>query len=381
MKFKTNLFLISSFCLYCFVIFLYLTNSFNKKTNYISENGQIGSLEKHISAKNHFYKNHNCDDEWVKLNKYVYLRNQMSFYFVEKQKIEIYVLKWRHYNLQLSLKVWVDSRVYDMKDLEYEEMSDAKIISVNSNFTFGYLMATIQLNQVTILTNITACIRVENYTVTMQIPIKMNLKAHKDKSLVCTKLLFFDDDKIKTFQWWIEMTRLNGFDKLVFYNNSLSSKFNFLIEKYSNFIDIVQLTCIPNLFDPEDQTLPFLRSLIEVKKYNLHPLETHDFFMLIVQNECYLNHKEEYKHIAIFDQDEIVLKNNIYDSCLNISIDHYLESVKKGLSQCYNLDSLDSQPTSFYFKMALYLDTNLVYQLFENLENYFEFNLSYEEYY
>jgi len=53
----------------------------------------------------------------------------------------------------------------------------------------------------------------------------------KNSSIVFSKLFFFDDSKIKSFEWWIETSKISGFEKMIIFNNSLS-KF------YKNLFDI-----------------------------------------------------------------------------------------------------------------------------------------------
>ena len=72
---------------------------------------------------------------------------------------------------------------------------------------------------------------------------KDELKKH---SILCSKVYYFDQSYEKIFEWWIEMSKLNGYDKLVIFNNSLP--FRDLFRKYEGFVEVVQFQCLPNFF-------------------------------------------------------------------------------------------------------------------------------------
>jgi hypothetical protein len=105
------------------------------------------------------------------------------------------------------------------------------------------------------------------------------------------------------------MAKMNGFDKLVFFNNSLSKEYDYLAAKYAGFLHIVQFQCIPNFFP--NQTKQFL-SFNEIEILNRkEAFYIHVHFEFITQNECFLTNIDKYEPIAILDQDEMILQRRM----------------------------------------------------------------------
>ena len=48
-------------------------------------------------------------------------------------------------------------------------------------------------------------------------------------------------------EWWIQLNKKIGYNRISFCNHSIDADFNKMFEKYSNFLDISPLKCIPNL--------------------------------------------------------------------------------------------------------------------------------------
>ena len=360
---------------FIFVVLFYITESnelLKVSNNPIFASEPSGLIE--LARKNSSYSTNEltsmnkCNDQWIRANKYLYFRHGLSFVFLEKKHIEIYFLRFVKYKPSFILKLEIDDQLYQINNITIRNMNQ------NSYFLFDLLTAEININNIKLNSKINAHIKVDNDSITIpSIQIKSRIKSIK--TLLCSKVYYYKKNKAMSFEWWIEMARLNGFDKVVFFNNSLSSEFDFLSKKYKDFIEVIQLSCIPNLLDPNNESLPYLSSFFEIKTiYNIHPLSIHMLFEHLTQNECYLNNKDIYKYIAVIDEDEMIFQTNIENKCpmKNSTMTHYLDTTLKDyVSGGNNLKYFNSTPLSFHYGMAMYLDESLVNQLFSKLENYF----------
>ena len=327
-----------------------------KRENKFQSDSNISKLKETKPIIKHKSRKAKCNDQWINVNKYLYFRNQLSFYFSDEKRIEIYYLKHSSYKPKLKLQLAIDDKSYQIKIISLNN------IKTYSNFNFEVLIAHINFKNITSQNKIDANIKVDSYSVTIpNIQVKSKIKSNK--SLLCSKLYFFGNDKALAFEWWIEMAKINGFDKLVFFNNSLTDQFDFLAEKYSNFIEIIQFTCIPNFIDPNNKKIKFFYDFNEIRKiYNHDPLGYHVLFEHITQNECYLTNRNSYKYIAVLDQDEMIFQNSLDNKCPveNFTMKNYLDTTLKS----YIAAGVNA---TYHFQMGIYLDEKLANQFFNKL--------------
>jgi len=55
-------------------------------------------------------------------------------------------------------------------------------------------------------------------------------------------------NEYKHFNWWIEMNKRSGYDKIIMCNNSIpnTNEFNRILKKNKNFLHLNRLNCFPN---------------------------------------------------------------------------------------------------------------------------------------
>jgi len=204
----------------------------------------------------------------------------------------------------------------------------------------------------------------------------------KKESILCSKVYYFDQSYEKIFEWWIEMNKLNGYDKLVIFNNSLP--FRDLFRKYEGFVEVVQFQCLPNFFSSNMTKKDFIKFSEIETIYKNNPLGLHMHFEYLTFNECYLLNKDKYKYVAIMDQDESIIPRTpfLYNkskpfqwSQLNKTDIHVpsFESYFQTLRKAFGL----KKKVTFSFRMAVYLKQKTMHLIFNELSNFFKnFNVS-----
>ena len=224
--------------------------------------------------------------------------------------------------------------------------------------------------------------------------LKKTQSAKHKSALVCSKCLYThaDDTSAKKLEWWIEVNREAGFDNVAFCNQSISSHANFreLFEKNKNFLFLTELKCIPNLFNKTGHFDYFGKYTMLTNSYQIAVLDT------LILSECYLDHFNDYKYIAIIDADEVVFTrklSNMMDTSQNI---HYIKSIdittdKLSDSVFFQNKCNRYEPTissskledyfneinkrssvnyakSFYFSQAFYIKNDMIKLIFGEIE-------------
>ena len=122
--------------------------------------------------------------------------------------------------------------------------------------------------------------------------------------------LFLERKDFASLAWWIELVKMSGFKRVVLYNNSIPNdeSFNNLFRKNKNFIEIHELKCLRNFFNPRyDKYLSHYNEFVsgsgEWNMDNYHFLG----FDAIANNECLYSHSNDANLVLIQDNDEVLL--------------------------------------------------------------------------
>jgi hypothetical protein len=241
--------------------------------------------------------------------------------------------------------------------------------------------------------------------------LKKPFSQKSKNALVCSKCLYThkDDFNSKKLEWWIEVNREAGYENIAFCNQSIADHSNYrnLFKKNKDFLIISQLKCIPNLLYGTDGDYFHTYSVL-TDSYQIAVLDT------LILSECYLNHFNDYKYIAIIDADEVVLTrklSNFMDASQTI---HYIKSLDASSNNeqklkdsiflknyCNRYDSKNnesktevyfneltkkvhiSNSKSIYFPQAFYLKNKMIKLVFQEmsrvLKNFKEYSVNTEE--
>ena len=357
-----------------------------------------------------------CFAEWSLLRNDVYFRHNMAFYYTDQNIIRLYFDRNKQFKLEpssLSLQVNVEFFELNAKIFKSQtySLSNLNQVTINEHaeHSFGYIDAEIYVDKLYAFDNIHRAevivlskmdanrtsphTHINTHTHTELITLNVrpyrveNNDSVKNYSMLCSKLYrFFSKEQMNEFKFWIEMNRLNGYQKLVIYNNSIqyNHELNRMFDENKDLVEVIQFKCLPNFLDANNTGNSFITSFDEIKDvYKKDVLAYTDHFETIVFNECYLNNKNNYKYIAVSDQDEITMPryfnlthfhNKIPDEKLDSkcfysglksnetsNIQFYLESHKKA-------KNLTKQDITFHFNMGVYLKQQTIDIFFLQLE-------------
>ncbi len=303
----------------------------------------------------------------------------MAFYYSDINLIHLYLEKKVNTNYQFNLQIQI---VQENKIIHYENSRSIKILELEEKvdpFRIEIIETFFNLsNFVNNTKNVNLKVNITDLNnLSIKNPIKLvikkfnSLQSSKNHSVLCSKLYYLKKDYIKYFEWWIKINKLNGFDKIVLFNNSLDSSFNNLFSKYKGFVEIIQYQCLPNFFIENNANKTYI-NFFEIKQlYNLDPLPYHIHFEFFSFNECLLMNRDKYKYVAIMDSDETIIprkpynyelketfyQNNFSENEMNLST--YLNSI--------TTDFKLPKETTFGFRWATYLNQKTVNILFDEL--------------
>lgn len=356
----------------------------------------------------------NCNKQWLRLNKDVYFRPQLAYYYTDLNQLKLTYSRNSNfkYKFKLKIKLIVNNSIFiyfTIDKLDYKEMHG------HDRYKYETIQTNLNLND--IIQKETG-LKGEHNNIKLQVLIKtlddkysandyLNIKikrfrsneSDKSKSMICSKLLYFKSNYAKTFKWWVQLNRMHGYDKLVVFNNSIPKEFNEIFKQNLDFVEIVQFQCIPNFMD-DNVNKTFIKSFFEFQQiYNLDPLYFHTHFEFFTLNECYSQNMDQYTFISVNDQDESIIPRRINkylnlkkeplidvqdlsrDSLCNdqsSNILNYLQNIKQQLSQVdQNNKDLKSQNSNltFHFLMGLYLKHKVVDLIFNEINEFIKLDI------
>jgi hypothetical protein len=350
---------------------------------------------------------------WEQMNSYVFFKRTSAFYVIERSLLRIfYVTKSgkKKIALDFQIEIQLGNKLFPRINLlnattkKHGSFGYYVWNSLNYNFNLLELLKIDSYDEI-LKTKYKFQVFVSNsdkiYEKTLY-PIDVNLKyirsrsgQQKEGSIVCSKCFWLKQEDYKDLFWWIELHRQAGYKKVIFCNNSIpnTKEFNDLFERNKDFVELSQLNFMPN----------FLKSNrhLSMKRHNylnsFHELGSRfhiesDIFNMMITNECFLNNTHKYQHVAVLDNDEIVLprtktklftvKDNFnYISKLKFDSNPAKLFIVEGIELSCNNNSddklekyfidLNVNPVTFYFHMGFYLKDRQVNQIIEKLESYF----------
>ena len=171
-----------------------------------------------------YHLSRGCFSEWVILDTNIYFRRNLAFYYVDLNKIKLYLNRPKsEFQLNISLHVELEFKDatkfnYDLKTIVY------KTITQQASYSFESLESELIIPE---LKNLNEKIKffhvfVSNDTNRALEPIDLILKnfneadQFKKHSIVCSKIYYVSKDLAGQFRWWIEMNKIH--DKVVIYN-------------------------------------------------------------------------------------------------------------------------------------------------------------------
>jgi hypothetical protein len=203
----------------------------------------------------------------------------------------------------------------------------------------------------------------------------------------CGKCLYVVNKKdLGDLEWFIKVHINLGYDKVYICSQMSDDEpaFDQLILKYKRYLQVDSLKCIPNL-----QPHAYLANVTYLK-YNtdltkgetigeFDRIKYYSFEYLSV-NECYNENIDKYRHITIYDTDELVLarriknfntfdkvKNYVQNPTVEVTCDSYL-NIEQFFVQDLQPRLNISNEISLHFKHGSYISNDIVDELFKILK-------------
>jgi len=144
------------------------------------------------------------------------------------------------------------------------------------------------------------------------IPVKLKkffYEGEENKVVLCGKVYYLNDKQSKDFEYWIELSKLEGYEKIVIFNNSIedTQRFRKIFSDHKDFIEVIPYQCLPNFYKKTQGSPKYIDFYYIQNELKWDPLYFHMHFERLTQNECYWENKDKYKNIAILDNDESVI--------------------------------------------------------------------------
>jgi hypothetical protein len=336
-----------------------------------------------------------CLLEWEELNNMIYFRKNLAFYYTDIKKIHLY--------FEMNTKNGFNNYKIDLMNNEILLKHDlnCRIIKLHTYFqyVFGYIEADFDLkNNNNKLTVIVKGDKKESTQNSIDLKIKQfndnNNNNNKKHSLLCGKSYYHTNNNLKHTEWWININKINGFDKIILFNNSYGNgswkEYELLFNKYNNFIQIIQYQCLPNFISSNNNNnKPKYINFFDTKPlFNLNPIPYQQHFEYSTFNECLLLNRNKYKYIAIIDDDESILpryshNNNELNESLytnNYNYPHEIDTItnksSKYIKYFNNLRNKFNlgQKSSLGFKWAAYLKHKHMKLIFNEIERILKLN-------
>jgi hypothetical protein len=325
-------------------------------------------------------------DEWQILNNNVFIRIKTAFYFVDENKISIFLacLDEIFANNLNYLKLSVTITLYDktnlskklsqinLENVQIHAFTRKKPYQTNGELSaflgFTDLNKTLSLDlltQIQMNLDISAFDTKSNVTTSTQpgsIIVAIKHRYTQARSIYfCAEPSYLEERDHAYMKWVIELNRQIGFDRIIISNSSVPNTklYNTIFEKNKDFVDVVQYNYLPNFMQPNSS-----------KRFVNHYEDlavNGDFFGNNIQyimpmdamayTECLFNNLDKTGHIFVGDIDETFIPSKLskFDTKkqsievltrLNLKNENDVENFQKDfLSEENCINSLESNQT------------------------------------
>jgi hypothetical protein len=325
-------------------------------------------------------------DEWQILNNNVFVRIKTAFYFVDENKISIFLACLDEiYGENLNyLKLNVRITLYDKMNLSNKvsqiNLENVQIFAFTRNqpyqtnaelsafLSFTDLNKTLNLDlltQIQMNLDITAFDTNSNVTTSTQpgsIIVDIKHRYTQARGIYfCAEPSYLEERDHAYIKWVIELNRQIGFDRIIISNSSVpnTKEYNTFFEKNKDFVDVVQYNYLPNFMQPNSS-----------KRFVNHYEDlavNGDFFGNNIQyimhmdampfTECLFNNIDKTQNIFVGDIDKTFIPSKLpkFDTKkesievltrLNLKNENDVKQFKKDFLSPENcVDSLESNQT------------------------------------
>ena len=284
-----------------------------------------------------------CDLEWAFINKNIFLRRTLTFYYPDLKQIRIFFEKHHKYqfNSTFNVQILVNNTIklkYETQNVNRHTIYHAEYGFLETSFDLALIYSNTTKQKLDLIydkvdLNVIVTNK-DNKNESAQVDLKIkDFKVddkYKKHSILCNKAGHFTSGFEKDFEWWIQMNKLIGYDKIVLFNSTFTNdSYIKIFEKYKDFVELIQFQCIPNTHHQDKINTSFY-NFIDLNKYKINSYGALLHFEHFSFNECFTTYRDKYKYVSIMDQDEIILPRNplqhsIYESFNDLNQESYDE--------------------------------------------------------
>ena len=362
--------------------------------------------------------------EWIDINGEMFFRVKTANYLVDKQKLVVFMTCspdfTKDFEFFFTVFIYKKERLRSKKILQniqkrsFKNANFFENIELSQNLNIFENMDDENLSDIKIYffvsfkTNHKTNKEIVGQTKTFQVNIKKSYTGSR-KIYICSEMNYLEDNDYEDFEWWVEMNKMIGYDKIVIYNNSIPNNFRFngLFERNKNIVDIVQLHYLPNLVNKTVNKKYFhhMNDLIVRGEYNGQNLLNHGIEAMIM-HECIYSYRDQANLLLMIDKDEtfipVKLKKLENDHSIfrifnehNLKNEHYVNKFANEYLNYENCDQSFEPESSFlrkfvdklyqekniprnysiYFPQVVFIKQDFVDALFRQFKNVFDSNL------
>ena len=302
--------------------------------NYKNEEEIEGDFESHHDInKNTLFENNQsyCEksQEWSDINAELFIRRQTAKYFIDRKTLLVFTMcrtSWiQDFRFAFNVNILYNNNL--ISNEKHNKVKAERFISMNGyeDYSMGVALdleefiSDYNTNNPTIISEIEIFdLKIEFFIEMQNINTNISMKSDfinanirnfretfKTKSaVICTEPLFLENKDYLNFEFWIELNKRIGYEKIVIFNNSIPNNdlFNDLFARNKNFVDVIQFSCLPNFIKKGDK---YLRKYSEflVGEWSM---KTILFLGLdaMANNECFYRYSDRAKLILVQDNDE-----------------------------------------------------------------------------
>ena len=347
-----------------------------------------------------------CDlaNHWIHIKGHqVFFRQKSIWYFTDKDEIVAYFVSKSDFSRKVNFKLKFSSKRqrvfgYSAKFIKLRLWRENEFYSLyrlqtnikSKGFDFNITKSAIRIS-----------FSVNNSTQTKWLSLKMKERINsqiKGGAMICVKNYNLNESNIAMLDWWLNLNKLMGYEKVVLYNTSIFGQaFKKLFDNHSSFVEVRPFKFIPNLLDSSNGT--FIRGTGRLNRFMKF------VFHLITLNECFIDHVDHFKYVAVIDFDELFVPrklNEFYpmkmhgrlindrdimnEALIQKKLNEY--STKCSGKQSKSSDIMDyitdlnekhqivNYEKSLYFQMANYVDNRFINMVFSSLDEFLLFGVS-----
>lgn len=355
------------------------------------------------------YCKHN--QEWSDINGDIFFRRQTAKYYTDRRELIVFFM-CRHlfiqnYNFTINSELILNKRVVSSQEHtltqlnQFLDLNGYEVYSVSTRLNLkeynNHLKNIRIFFSINMKHNISSSLDIVSEKLEARIEDYRSMTFERNSIVICTEPLYLEDKDFKDFEFWVELNKMIGYEKIAIFNNSIPNNdlYNKLFERHKDFIDVFQFNCLPNFIKRGGKYLKHFKEFV-IAEWSMSGIF---FFGLdsMAINECLYHYSNKAKLILVQDNDETFIPPRLnwnfeYDfQVVNYLARNKFSQSNKGYNSIKNLLDYNKSCTggsnhlsdyvgkiyaaefipndySIYFRQVLYAKPSIISIIFEQLD-------------